>query len=159
MLLDDCLVSNSSIQILLRLFVPLSLLPSHVDEFFLVGKHVFLIVLLDFQEHFVLKHPMEASLHHPILVSIHENIHAKFDCLSARFACIAVEGHFLQLRFVPDLFTFELFLVDVQLKFDLSNLFLELFSDFLLHRGLILESPDYGLVPCKSTLEDSVFSP
>ena len=75
-LLDDGLVSECAIQVFLRLLVPLPFLPGHVDKLLLVRKHVFRVILLDFEEHFVLVHAMEGTKHQPLLVSIHEYVHA-----------------------------------------------------------------------------------
>ena len=70
-------------------------MPSHIDEFLLIGNHVILIVLLNLEKHFVLKHPMKASLHNSVLVSIHYDIHGDFNCLAACLARITVESNFL----------------------------------------------------------------
>ena len=123
-LLDDGLVSECAIQVFLRLLVPLPFLPGHVDKLLLVRKHVFRVILLDFEEHFVLVHAMEGTKHQPLLVSIHEYVHAQLDCLAARFACIAVEGHLLQLSFIPDLLSFEFFVVLEHFEVNLVNLIL-----------------------------------
>ena len=87
---DDGFVSECSRQVFLSLLVPLPFLPSHIDKFLLVRKHVFLVILLDLQEHFVLVHPMERAKHQPLFVSIHEYVHAELNCFAACFTCIAV---------------------------------------------------------------------
>ena len=90
MLLNNSLVSNGSSQVLLCFLVPLSLLPSHVDEIVLVGNHVSLVTFLNLLQHFVFVHTIEASQQNPVLVSIHKDVHADFNGFSAGFAGIAV---------------------------------------------------------------------
>ena len=121
---DDGFVSECTSQVFLSLLVPLPLLPSHIDKLLLVCKHVFLVILLDLQEHFVLVHPMERAKHHPLFVSIHEYVHAKLNRLTTCFACIAVESDFLQLSFIPDLFSFEFFVVLEHFEVDLIDFIL-----------------------------------
>ena len=118
---DDGFVSECPSQVFLSLLVPLPLLPSHIDKLLLVCKHVFLVILLDLQEHFVLVHTMERAKHQPLFVSIHEYVHAELDCFAACFACIAVEGDLLQLSFIPDLFSFEFFVVLKHFEVDLVD--------------------------------------
>ena len=120
-LLDYGFVSECTSQVFLSLLVPLPLLPSHIDKLLLVSKHVLLVILLDLQEHFVLVHPMEGAKHQPLFVSIHEYVHAELDCLTACFTCIAVEGDLLQLSFIPDLFSFEFFVVLKHFEVDLVD--------------------------------------
>ena len=53
------------------LLMPLTILPSHVNEFILIREHVSLVVLLDLEKHFVLMHPVEGTLKNSLFVSVH----------------------------------------------------------------------------------------
>ena len=95
LLLFIALRALDGISMLLRPFkvrhgqtMPLTILPSHVHEFFLVSKHVFFVKFVDLHKFYMAKPLVPGMIHLPDPVTLEYATHANSDCFRSIFADI-----------------------------------------------------------------------
>ena len=62
------------------LFVTLTILPSDINEFFLIGEHVTLVKLVNLHQFTMFVPPIHASVERSGLVPLEQSVHADTNC-------------------------------------------------------------------------------